>query len=254
MDFEKLPDEAIAQYRRDGMLFLPALADAAMVAELDRWSRALQEADDRPGYVWKYSDEEARDRGQRLLNRIERFRPHHEGLRRFMEGDPIRSVLRQLLGEEAVLFKDKINYKLPGGSGFAAHQDVQAGWARYGPQHVTVLVSIDEATEESGCLEIARGSGREGLIGDEWRPLEGNALEDLAFEKFPTLPGDAVVFDSYVAHRSEPNRSSRSRRVLYLTYNAASQGDHYEKYFADKHASYPPDIEREAGREYRYRV
>jgi hypothetical protein len=26
------------------------------------------------------------------------------------------------------------------------------------------------------------------------------------------------------------------------------------QYYADKRASYPPDIEREAGKEYRYRV
>lgn len=254
MDYLHLSDDDVARYRRDGMLFLPGLVDAATVADLDRWSRELQEADDRPGYVWKYSDDEARDRGEWLLNRIERFRPHHAGLRAFMEGDPIRSVLRRLLGAEPAVFKDKLNYKLPGSSGFAAHQDVQAGWAKYTPSHVTVLVSIDEATEESGCLEVAPGSGREGLIGDEWTPIEGDLLDALRFDKLPTRPGDAIAFDSYVAHRSEPNRTSGPRRVLYLTYNAASQGDHYEQYFADKHVSYPPDIERESGREYRYRV
>jgi hypothetical protein len=42
--------------------------------------------------------------------------------------------------------------------------------------------------------------------------------------------------------------------VLYYTYNRASEGDCLRQYYADKRASYPPDIEREAGREYRYRV
>ena len=44
------------------------------------------------------------------------------------------------------------------------------------------------------------------------------------------------------------------RRVLYVTYNEAVHGDHREQYYADKRKSYPPDIEREDGKEYAYRV
>jgi hypothetical protein len=44
------------------------------------------------------------------------------------------------------------------------------------------------------------------------------------------------------------------RRNLYLTYNRASEGDHREKYFADKRKSYPPDLEREPGKEYSFKV
>ena len=69
-----------------------------------------------------------------------------------------------------------------------------------------------------------------------------------------TSPGDACFFDAFVPHRSAPNGTRTERRVLYLTYNPASQGDHYEAYFADKWKSYPPDVEREPGQERRYRV
>ena len=44
------------------------------------------------------------------------------------------------------------------------------------------------------------------------------------------------------------------RRVLYVTYNAASAGDHREQYYADKRASFPPDIERDPKKEYVFRV
>ena len=47
-------------------------------------------------------------------------------------------------------------------------------------------------------------------------------------------PGDVVYFDSYAPHRSGTNRSSRPRRALYLTYNAASAGDLRDTYYADK--------------------
>jgi hypothetical protein len=63
-----------------------------------------------------------------------------------------------------------------------------------------------------------------------------------------------VFFDSFIPHRSAPNATAEARRVLYYTWNRASAGDHLAQYYADKRASYPPDIERDPGKEYRYRV
>ena len=63
-----------------------------------------------------------------------------------------------------------------------------------------------------------------------------------------------VLFDAYVPHRSAPNLTDSPRRVLYLTYNKASEGDHRERYYADKRKSFPPDCEREAGKDYAYKV
>ena len=67
-------------------------------------------------------------------------------------------------------------------------------------------------------------------------------------------PGDAVFFDSFVPHRSGPNLSDEPRRVLYVTYNRLADGDHRAPYYADKRRSYPPDVEREPGKQYVYRV
>src|SRR5262249_22043049 len=108
-----------------------------------------------------------------------------------------------LLSGKAVLFKDKINFKLPGGGGFAPHQDQQAGWSVYAPLFLTVMVSVDPSNVENGCLEIAAGRHKEGLIGEEWRPLE---REGLALKPVPTEPGDVIFFDSFVPHASGPNQ------------------------------------------------
>ena len=48
--------------------------------------------------------------------------------------------------------------------------------------------------------------------------------------------------------------TNKRRRVLYVTYNAASEGDHRREYYADKRLSYPPDIEREPNKKYVFRV
>ena len=47
-------------------------------------------------------------------------------------------------------------------------------------------------------------------------------------------PGDAIYFSSYAPHKSSPNASNCPRRNLYLTYNAMSEGDFRETYYADK--------------------
>lgn len=74
----------------------------------------------------------------------------------------------QLFREAAVLFKDKINFKLPGGDGFKAHQDVQAGWDAYASVHITAMLSIDRTTAENGWLEMAPRQHERGLTeGDQ---------------------------------------------------------------------------------------
>jgi hypothetical protein len=44
------------------------------------------------------------------------------------------------------------------------------------------------------------------------------------------------------------------RRIYFATYNRLSEGDHLAAYYADKRKSYPPDVEREAGKEYVFLV
>jgi ectoine hydroxylase-related dioxygenase (phytanoyl-CoA dioxygenase family) len=153
-----------------------------------------------------------------------------------------------------VLFKEKINFKMPGGSGFEPHQDQQAGWSSYAPLFVTALVCIDPATVQNGCLEISNSPRLTRMIGREWVPLSAGEIAELALVPVPTQPGDVVFFDSYVPHGSKPNLTRERRQVLYVTYNRASDGDHRTAYFADKRTSFPPDIERLPGVEYRFRV
>ena len=162
--------------------------------------------------------------------------------------------LRSCSASQPARSKDKINFKMPGGDGFTPHQDVQAGWARYSSIHITALVSIDRATEENGCLEIAPSFHSQGLIGSEWTPLSDEDMAGMEFEFVETEPGDAVFFDSFAPHKSGPNLTGSARRVLYITYNRKSEGDHLLQYCKDKRESYPPDIERREGQTYEFKV
>jgi len=66
--------------------------------------------------------------------------------------------------------------------------------------------------------------------------------------------GDAIFFDSYAAHLSAVNITDKARRVPYVTYNKLSDGDHRHQYYTDEQKSYSPDCEREADKNYVFRV
>lgn len=243
-----------ARFERDGYLVVPGLvrgeALGRMIAAVDR----LQDAPEAPGAYMKYFEESLVEPGRRLLNRVENFVPYDATLGALLTGPEVQGLVAAVLGEPAVLFKDKINFKLPGGGAFEPHQDAQAGWDSYADYYVNVSITVDETTIENGCLEIAEWRHRRALIGRMWEPLAPAELEGIRFVPVPTRPGDAIVFDSYIPHQSAPNLSATPRRVIYATYNRAAAGDHRARYYADKRQSYPPDCEREAGKTYQYRV
>ena len=42
--------------------------------------------------------------------------------------------------------------------------------------------------------------------------------------------------------------------IYFATYNKLSEGEHLKKYYDDKYKNFPPDIDREIGKEYVFRV
>lgn len=249
-----LTQAQIDTFKQDGYLIVRKMFDDAAISEISRWSDEILDWPEAPGRHMVYYEDSVVDGADRVISRVENFCPFHPGFDRLMRAGSLIGTVSQLLGSEAVLFKEKINMKMPGGDGFRPHQDAQAGWNVYADFYITALVSIDPATIENGCLEMVRGWHDRGLVGDEWRPLDDAAMDGMSFEPCPTAPGDAVFFDSYAPHRSAPNLTGRPRRVLYVTYNRLSAGDHRARYYADKRLSFPPDIERQAGEEYVFRV
>jgi len=246
--------QELTNFKRDGFIVVRKMVSPEEITHLSRGIDEIVAWPPRAGKEMKYFEESLLKTGKKILSRFEKFTDFHEGLKELTLADKMTGRVAELLGEPAVLFKDKINFKLPGGGGFKPHQDIQPGWDEYASYFISVLVTIDDSNEQNGCLELAAGHHTRGLIGRKWEPLEGKELEGITFKKYPMKPGDAAFFDCFVPHQSEPNLTGTQRRNIYLTYNRSSEGDQREKYFSDKRKSYPPDFEREAGKEYAFRV
>jgi 2-aminoethylphosphonate dioxygenase len=248
--------EELEGWRRDHHLILRGRLADTDVARLRAWVDDLAARPETPGKWMKYFERGAGGEGKtgaeaRQLCRVEDFVPYHDGLSDLIRGPGTLALVGDLMGEPAALFKEKINFKLPGGSGFAAHQDAPAFVTFAQRYHITMLIAIDEATMANGCLEISdpvelyrtlpQAPG--GHLAPEveralpWRPVE-------------LAPGDVVLFDSYIPHRSAANRSDRPRRALYVTYNRLAEGDRRDAYFADKRTRFPPECERVPGVDY----
>src|SRR5690348_11809108 len=161
----------LAEFDRDGFIYVPSPFSASEVGEITRWTQEVQDWTEVPGRHMAYYEDDLNSAGARVLQRIENFVPYHDGFRELVADRRILGAVGQLLAEPAVLFKDKINFKLPGGDGYKPHQDQQAGWSTYAPLFITALVTVDEQTVENGCLEMAAGHHKRGMFGQEWEPL-----------------------------------------------------------------------------------
>jgi hypothetical protein len=136
-----------------------------------------------------------------------------------------------LIGCDRVsLFTDKLNFKRPRGAPFPWHQD-SPYWA-FECDHVDRLVSVglylDDANGENGCLWMMAGSHRHGFLsgqqtGETLAALytDVNALEDRRPVAVEGCAGTVLFFHADIVHGSQPNRTQKSRRAVYFTYQPA---------------------------------
>lgn len=149
--------------------------------------------------------------------------------------DSVLAAAAQIaLGEPATAFKDKMNYKQPGGAGFSPHQDVVAypGVSRV----LSILVAVDECTLESGCLWLADGVDAE-LATDDRGAVRADVAAALKFVPAELQAGDAVCIDGFAPHYSEANRSTHARRVLVASYAPRSEGYSRAHYYSARRSA-----------------
>ncbi len=209
-------------------------------AVLQQWTAEVRALPREQGKWMPYDEITAT--GERQIMRTENFADYHSGFNTLLHGTALCGILAQLTGDEMVLFKDKINYKLAGGNSFGAHLDAPA-YDHIGQiEHTTANLAVDAATIANGCVEVVPGSHRMdvelaegGMIsnawedGHEWVPVE-------------LASGDLLMFGSHLAHRSKPNKTVKARSSVYATYHMQKDGEELRRsYYEDRRENFPPD-------------
>jgi hypothetical protein len=158
------------------------------------------------------------------------------------------AVVADLYGEPGHLFKDKLIFKPPGARGYDLHQDFIA-WPGFPRSFLTAVIAIDPAGADNGATEVFPGIHRRGYLSPDdgnYHPLDPTVVGGTTGVVLDLAPGDVAFFGCLTPHRSAPNRSDRWRRLLYVSYNADSDGGdrraaHYREFHAwlrQKYAAY----------------
>ena len=178
---------------------------------------------------------EMTDAGPRLC-RTENFVPYHADLRALLTEGGMVETASALLGEPAVLYKEKINYKVAGGAGYAPHQDAPA--YRFVESHVSCMVAVDDADTTNGGLEVVSGAFADILPMDDDGCIRPDVVASMEWTAVDVPAGTTLWFHSRTPHRSAANTSDRDRRALYPTYNAQREGDLRTAYYEQKSAEF----------------
>ncbi|WP_249892683.1 phytanoyl-CoA dioxygenase family protein [Mixta hanseatica] len=129
----------------------------------------------------------------------------------------LKTLIERQIGQAVNLFKDKCNFKHPGGGGFTPHQDVVA-YRPFGSDYqVTAAVMLDAANETNGALEMAHiwgcgnnegewvttPRGKQPLLpryqgGTRNGDISDRLSQTMQWRRIDTAPGDVVLFDSYI--------------------------------------------------------
>ncbi|KAJ9603269.1 hypothetical protein H2200_012047 [Cladophialophora chaetospira] len=244
-----LSEAQVQSFRHDGYLIVRDVLSEQETRDLQRWAQEVHDWPTDQDSPWM-PYEEINAHGKTVLCRTENYANFHDGLGGLLRGQKLLDLLKQLSGEDMLLFKEKINYKLAGSGGFAPHIDSTAYTHIKKIKHLAILLAVDPSNSRNGGLEVVKGShemevpiGADNCIEPEW-------VRRQTWTSVELEAGEILIFGSYLAHRSATNHSNVDRKALYATYNCAREGDLHNEYYAHRKKVWPPMQLRKKGEVY----
>ena len=167
-----------------------------------------------------------------LVSKI--FRLHRDSVFAAFAADPrVTGPLVDLIGPRLDCFLSQFIFKNPGAWGQPWHQD--SFYFAFEPARpiVGAWLAVNEATLENGCLHVLPGSPREPLhehVPDRRPNANLGYVEIVDYDMAaaePVLmdPGDLLLFDSHLMHRSTDNESAGIRAAMVFHYAATGTVD-----------------------------
>lgn len=245
--------EQRAAYETDGFFRINGFADTGVgTAMLDRvveLSRRAAAGDDiSPAFVLpeQQSDLPAKvaagelaepPRPEELVSKI--FRLSRDPVFHAFATDPrVVAIVSSILGTaHPANFLSQFIFKNPGAWGQPWHQDSFYFPFRPARPVVGIWLAITEATLQNGCLHVLPGSNHDPIATHvpDRRPNANYGYVEIVDHDMtastPVLmqPGDLLVFDSHLMHRSTDNESDGFRAAMVYHYADAATEDLTEK-------------------------
>jgi ectoine hydroxylase-related dioxygenase (phytanoyl-CoA dioxygenase family) len=229
-----------SQYRAEGYVVVRQVFSAGQIAELDAEALRLRERAD------LIDVDNIRCRWQNDVNtgecRFDCFDPVIDlspACERAARDPRLLDCVGTLYGEPACLFKDKLIFKSPGTPGYKLHQDY-ISWESFPTSFLTVILAIDASDAHNGATEVFPRYHHQGCLSPRdgmYHQMSEDAVDLSTGVVLDLAPGDIAIFSGYTPHRSGANHSTRWRRLLYLSYNAFSDGgEQRDRHYAEFHA------------------
>lgn len=168
------------------------------------------------------------------------FHLHRDGVfAEFAHAAPVVDTVAPLIAPDIDVFLSQFIFKTPGAWGQPWHQD--SFYFPFEPARpvVGVWLAVTQATLANGCLHVLPGSHTEPVHthvpdrrpGANYGYFEIVDHDMTASEPVLMDPGDLLVFDSHLMHRSTDNESDGIRAAMVYHYARAGTVDHSEEYF-----------------------
>ena len=232
-----LTEEQRSDYERDGYIVVRNLFSEEEIGLLGKAARNDNEMD-------KSSSE--RDDGEGNAVRLALWNHPGDGIYgMFARCRKMVNRVEEILREEVYHYHSKMILKdAKVGGAWAWHQDY-GYWYQNGvlsPNLCSVMIAVDQATIENGCMQVIKGSHKLGRINhilsgdqagaDMERVEEAKKRLDLVHVTMDQ--GDALFFHSNTLHASDANESDHPRWAMICCYNAASndpyKDSHHPRY------------------------
>ena len=232
-----LTEEQRSDYERDGYIVVRNLFSEEEIGLLGKAARNDNEMD-------KSSSE--RDDGEGNAVRLALWNHPGDGIYgMFARCRKMVDRVEEILREEVYHYHSKMILKdAKVGGAWAWHQDY-GYWYQNGllsPNLCSVMIAVDQATIENGCMQVIKGSHKLGRInhilsgdqaGADMERVE-EAKKRLDLVHVTMEPGDALFFHSNTLHASDANESDHPRWAMICCYNAASndpyKDSHHPRY------------------------
>ncbi|TCC88708.1 phytanoyl-CoA dioxygenase family protein [Pedobacter frigiditerrae] len=223
-EFQLLSEQNKKDYQENGFLLIKSLFSKEETQKL----RSIAEKDIPQTEILVKGDQSGNITKLKMWDR-----PGDDIYGMFSRNERIVDNVEVLFAEPIYIYSAKMILKnAKEGGAWEWHQDY-GYWYNYGcllPTMNSCIIAIDAANKENGCLQVLRGSHKIGRINHDRindQTVADNekiqeAIKKFELEYIEMQPGDALIFDGNLLHRSDSNQSEHDRWSFIASYNTVA--------------------------------